>query len=84
MEVGRRKNFRFYEWEPESGTPDSRDTNSEGTENPILGIGSSQLQNEFFSAVMKINAKHNQCGKCLQLLQQQYRSPELETQLEEP
>ncbi|MBW0490827.1 hypothetical protein O181_030542 [Austropuccinia psidii MF-1] len=26
MEIDRRKNFRFSEWEPESGTPDSEDT----------------------------------------------------------
>ncbi|MBW0499724.1 hypothetical protein O181_039439 [Austropuccinia psidii MF-1] len=38
MEIDRRKNFRFSEWAPQSGTPDSEDTESEGTENPILGI----------------------------------------------
>ncbi|MBW0527853.1 hypothetical protein O181_067568 [Austropuccinia psidii MF-1] len=32
MEVDRRKSFRFSEWAPESGTPDSGDTYSEGTE----------------------------------------------------
>ncbi|MBW0468458.1 hypothetical protein O181_008173 [Austropuccinia psidii MF-1] len=31
MELDRRKNFRFSDWEPESGTPDSGDTDSEGT-----------------------------------------------------
>ncbi|MBW0479646.1 hypothetical protein O181_019361 [Austropuccinia psidii MF-1] len=40
MEIYRRKNFSFYEWEPESGTPVSGDTGSEGTETPILGISS--------------------------------------------
>ncbi|MBW0504770.1 hypothetical protein O181_044485 [Austropuccinia psidii MF-1] len=35
MEVDSRKNFRFSEWAPESGTPDSGDTDSEGTETPI-------------------------------------------------
>ncbi|MBW0501790.1 hypothetical protein O181_041505 [Austropuccinia psidii MF-1] len=44
MEIDRRKNFRFSEWPPESGTPDSRDTDSEGTETPILGISSSQYR----------------------------------------
>ncbi|MBW0577329.1 hypothetical protein O181_117044, partial [Austropuccinia psidii MF-1] len=34
----RRKNFRFSEWEPGSGTLDSGNTDSEGTETPILGI----------------------------------------------
>ncbi|MBW0477328.1 hypothetical protein O181_017043 [Austropuccinia psidii MF-1] len=34
MEIDRKKNFRFSEWEPESGTPDSGNTDSEGTEIP--------------------------------------------------
>ncbi|MBW0468502.1 hypothetical protein O181_008217 [Austropuccinia psidii MF-1] len=33
---------------------------------------------------MKTYVKHKQCGIILQLLQQKYRSPELESQLEEP
>ncbi|MBW0589204.1 hypothetical protein O181_128919 [Austropuccinia psidii MF-1] len=81
MEINRRKNFRFSECAPESGTPDSEDTESEGTETPILGISSSELQNEFFSSVIKTYAKHEQCGILLQLLQQKFRSPELELQL---
>ncbi|MBW0487273.1 hypothetical protein O181_026988 [Austropuccinia psidii MF-1] len=32
---------------------------------------------------MKTYAKYTQCGICLQLLQQKYRSPELESNLEE-
>ncbi|MBW0518615.1 hypothetical protein O181_058330 [Austropuccinia psidii MF-1] len=83
-EIDRRQNFRFSEWTPESGTPDSEDTYSEGTETPILGISSSELNNELFSAVIKIYGKHKQCGILLQLLQQKYKSPELESQLEEP
>ncbi|MBW0565845.1 hypothetical protein O181_105560 [Austropuccinia psidii MF-1] len=83
MEIDRRKNFRFSEWAPESGTPDSGNTDSEETETPILGISSSELHNEFFSAVLKSYAKHKQCGILLQLLQQKYRSPELESQMEE-
>ncbi|MBW0554030.1 hypothetical protein O181_093745 [Austropuccinia psidii MF-1] len=84
MEIDRSKNFRFSEWEPERGTPESGDTDSEGTQTLILGISSSQLHNEFFSAVMKTYSKHKQCGILLQLPQQKYRSPELESQLEEP
>ncbi|MBW0523847.1 hypothetical protein O181_063562 [Austropuccinia psidii MF-1] len=84
MEIDRRRNFRFSEWAPGSGTLDSGNTDSEGTETPILGISSSELHNEFFSAVLKSYAKHKQCGILLQLLQQKYRSPELESQLEEP
>ncbi|MBW0559160.1 hypothetical protein O181_098875 [Austropuccinia psidii MF-1] len=41
MEIDRRKNFRVSEWAPEGGTPDSGDTDSEGTETAILGIRSS-------------------------------------------
>ncbi|MBW0589608.1 hypothetical protein O181_129323 [Austropuccinia psidii MF-1] len=84
MEIDRKQNFRFSEWAPESGTPDSGTTDSGGTETPILGIGSSELNNEFLNAVMKKCAKHKECGTLLQLLQQKYRSPELESQLEEP
>ncbi|MBW0590247.1 hypothetical protein O181_129962 [Austropuccinia psidii MF-1] len=47
MEIDRKKNFRFSEWAPESGTLESVNTNSEWTETPILGISSSELQNEF-------------------------------------
>ncbi|MBW0547658.1 hypothetical protein O181_087373 [Austropuccinia psidii MF-1] len=84
MKTDRKKNFRFSEWAPESGTPDSGNTSSEGTDNPILGIRSSKLHTEFFNAVMKTYFKHKQCGIFLQLIQQKYRSPELESQLEEP
>ena len=84
MEIDRKKNFRLSQWAPESGTLDSGNTESEGTETPILGISSSELHNEFFSAVQKSYAEHKQCSILLQLLQQKYRSPELETQLEEP
>ncbi|MBW0571727.1 hypothetical protein O181_111442, partial [Austropuccinia psidii MF-1] len=84
MEIEWKKNFRFSEWAPECCTPDSGKTSSEGTETLILGIGSSELYTEFFNAVMKTYAKHKQCGILLQLLQQTYRSPELEFQLEKP
>ncbi|MBW0504703.1 hypothetical protein O181_044418 [Austropuccinia psidii MF-1] len=84
MEIDRRRNFRFSEWAPGSGTLDSGNTDSEGTETLILGISSSELHNKFFSAVLKSYAKHKQCGILPQLLQQKYRSPELESQLQEP
>ncbi|MBW0576152.1 hypothetical protein O181_115867 [Austropuccinia psidii MF-1] len=58
--------------------PDSEDTESEGTETAILGIGSSELHNKFFSAVMMTYAI------LLQLLQQKFRSSELESHSEEP
>ncbi|MBW0513793.1 hypothetical protein O181_053508 [Austropuccinia psidii MF-1] len=83
MEIDRRKNFRLSQWAPGSGTPDSGDTDSEETEAPILGISFSELHNVFFSVVLKTYAKHKQCGILLQLLKQKYRSPKLETQLEE-
>ncbi|MBW0467388.1 hypothetical protein O181_007103 [Austropuccinia psidii MF-1] len=83
MEIDSRRSLRLSKWAPESGTPDSGDTDSEGTETPILEISSSQLHNEFFSAVMKTYAKHKQCGILVKLLQKTFRSPELESQLEE-
>ncbi|MBW0520057.1 hypothetical protein O181_059772 [Austropuccinia psidii MF-1] len=84
MEIDRRRNFRFSEWAPGSGTHDSGNTDSEGTETPILGISSSDLNNEFFSAVLLSYTKHKQCGILIKLLQQKYRSSELESQLEKP
>ncbi|MBW0530173.1 hypothetical protein O181_069888 [Austropuccinia psidii MF-1] len=84
MEIYRRRNFRFSEWAPGSGTLDSGNTDLEGTESPILRRGCSELHNEFFSAVLKSNAKQKHCGILLQLFQQKYRSPELESQLEGP
>ncbi|MBW0500793.1 hypothetical protein O181_040508 [Austropuccinia psidii MF-1] len=70
INVDRRRNFRFSEWAPEGGTPGSVNTDSEGTETPILGISTSELHNQFFNAVVKTYAKHKQCGILLQLLQQ--------------
>ncbi|MBW0545076.1 hypothetical protein O181_084791 [Austropuccinia psidii MF-1] len=84
MEIDRSQNFKFSEWAPESGTPGSGNTDSEGTETLILGISSSELHNEFFTAVIKTYAKHKQCGILLQRLEQKCRSPELESKLEEP
>ncbi|MBW0564008.1 hypothetical protein O181_103723 [Austropuccinia psidii MF-1] len=43
-------------------------------------IGNRFLEN----AVIKTYSKHKQCGILLQHLQEKYRSPELESQLEEP
>ncbi|MBW0556285.1 hypothetical protein O181_096000 [Austropuccinia psidii MF-1] len=84
MEVDRRKSFRIYDWAPESGILDRRNTDSEGIEIPILGISSPELHNQFLSAVLKSYFKHKQCGILLQLPQQNYMTPELESQLEEP
>ncbi|MBW0529628.1 hypothetical protein O181_069343 [Austropuccinia psidii MF-1] len=84
MEIDRRTKFRVSEWAPANGTPDSGDTGLEVTETPIFGVSSSELHNEFFDAVIKTYAKHKQCGILFQLLQQKYRSPELESQLGEP
>ncbi|MBW0469375.1 hypothetical protein O181_009090 [Austropuccinia psidii MF-1] len=84
MEIDRRKNFRLSEWAPESGTPNSEDTDSEGTDTPILVIRPSEPHNEFFNAVIKTYVKPKQCFILIQLLQQRYSSPELESQLEEP
>ncbi|MBW0467003.1 hypothetical protein O181_006718 [Austropuccinia psidii MF-1] len=53
MEIERRKSSKSSEWEPEFGTSESNNTEPEGTETPILGISSSELHNEFFSALTK-------------------------------
>ncbi|MBW0528212.1 hypothetical protein O181_067927 [Austropuccinia psidii MF-1] len=82
MEIDRRRNFRFSEWAPGSGTLEIGNTDSEGTETPMLEISSSELHNEFFSAVLKSYAKQKQCGILLQIFQQRYRNPELKSQLE--
>ncbi|MBW0485720.1 hypothetical protein O181_025435 [Austropuccinia psidii MF-1] len=75
MEIDRRRNFRFSEWEPEISTPDTHLSEPEGTETPILGISSSEIHTKFSNSVMKTYAKHQQCGILLQLLRQKYRSP---------
>ncbi|MBW0585314.1 hypothetical protein O181_125029 [Austropuccinia psidii MF-1] len=62
MQIDRKNNFRFSEWAPENGTPESGNTNSEGTETPILGMHSSELHTELLNAVMKKYAKNKQCG----------------------
>ncbi|MBW0494450.1 hypothetical protein O181_034165 [Austropuccinia psidii MF-1] len=84
MKIDWKENFKFSEWAPGSGNPENGNTDSEGTETPIFGIRSSELHNEFLKAVMMTYAKHKQCGILFHLLQQKYRSPELESQLEEP
>ncbi|MBW0505311.1 hypothetical protein O181_045026 [Austropuccinia psidii MF-1] len=45
MKIDRKKNFRSSEWALESGTPDSGNINSKGTETLKLGISSSELHN---------------------------------------
>ncbi|MBW0495528.1 hypothetical protein O181_035243 [Austropuccinia psidii MF-1] len=82
MEIDRRKNFIFSECAPGKGNVDSSETGSEGKETSILGISSSELHNELFNEVRKTYAKHKKCGLLLRLLQQKYRNPELESQLE--
>ncbi|MBW0552395.1 hypothetical protein O181_092110 [Austropuccinia psidii MF-1] len=84
MEIDRRKNFRFSEWAPAPGSPDSGNNDSEGAATPILGIRFSELNNEFLSAVLRTYDKYKQCSILLQLLQYKYRSLKLESQLEEP
>ncbi|MBW0545779.1 hypothetical protein O181_085494 [Austropuccinia psidii MF-1] len=69
---------------PEFGTPESDSTEPEGKETPKLGIISSELHNEAFGSVPKTYAKHKHCSIMLQLLQQKYRSPEVESKLEVP
>ncbi|MBW0502951.1 hypothetical protein O181_042666 [Austropuccinia psidii MF-1] len=72
-----RKQFRFSEQAPGSGTPDTNQSGLVETETPILDISSSELHNEVFGSVIKYYSKHKQCSILLQLLQQKYRIPEL-------
>ncbi|MBW0485764.1 hypothetical protein O181_025479 [Austropuccinia psidii MF-1] len=58
IEVYRKKNFRFSEWAPGSGTSDTNQSGPEETETPISGISSSELQNGFFNSVTKSHSKH--------------------------
>ncbi|MBW0482214.1 hypothetical protein O181_021929 [Austropuccinia psidii MF-1] len=83
MEINRRKNFTFSEWTPGRGRSNSGDTDSVGPQTTILGMSSLELHNKFFNAMMKTNVKHKQCRILFQLLQHKYRSPEIESQLEE-
>ncbi|MBW0469462.1 hypothetical protein O181_009177 [Austropuccinia psidii MF-1] len=84
MEIDRSKNFRFSEWAPESGTQNTKLSEPDGKETLILAISSSDIHKEFLNSAMKNSSKHKQCSILLQLLQQKYRSPELESQSEEP
>ncbi|MBW0488043.1 hypothetical protein O181_027758 [Austropuccinia psidii MF-1] len=62
MEIDRNNNFRFSEWAPES-----KNTDSEGTETSILHMSPSELHNEFYNTVIKTYTKHKQCGILLEL-----------------
>ncbi|MBW0479105.1 hypothetical protein O181_018820 [Austropuccinia psidii MF-1] len=84
IEIDRRKNFKFSEWVPEFGTSDGDSSEPEGTEALRLGISSSELHNEFFSSVTKPYANPKQCSILFQILQQKYRSPQMESHSEGP
>ncbi|MBW0498036.1 hypothetical protein O181_037751 [Austropuccinia psidii MF-1] len=83
MEIDRKRNSRFSEWETGSVTSETDYIGPEETGTPILGIGSSELHNEFCNSAKKSYAKHKQCIILMSLLQHNYRNPELESQLEE-
>ncbi|MBW0557929.1 hypothetical protein O181_097644 [Austropuccinia psidii MF-1] len=75
MEIGRKKNFRFSEWAPGSGTPDTNQSAPEETETPILRISFSEIHNERFNSVTKYYSKQKQCSIFLKLLQQKIQEP---------
>ncbi|MBW0555733.1 hypothetical protein O181_095448 [Austropuccinia psidii MF-1] len=62
MEIYRRRSFKFSEWAPGSGTPDTHLSEPEGTKTPVLGISASELNTELFDSVMKTYGKNKQCG----------------------
>ncbi|MBW0474548.1 hypothetical protein O181_014263 [Austropuccinia psidii MF-1] len=82
-EIDMKRNFKFSEWEPGSGTLDTDYIGPQETEAPILGISSSELYNKFFNSVDKCYAKHKQYRILISLLKQMCMSPELESQSEE-
>ncbi|MBW0480557.1 hypothetical protein O181_020272 [Austropuccinia psidii MF-1] len=84
MEIDRKANFKFSEWAPGSSTPDIDHIGPEETETPKLGIESFELHNKLLNSVSKYYEKHKQCSILMSLLKQKYKSPELESQLEEP
>ncbi|MBW0515669.1 hypothetical protein O181_055384 [Austropuccinia psidii MF-1] len=84
MKVDRRTNYRFSEWESESGTLNNGNNELEEKETPTIGKSSSEIHPEFFNSVIKSYTKHLQCSILILLLQKEYRSPVLESQLEEP
>ncbi|MBW0525414.1 hypothetical protein O181_065129 [Austropuccinia psidii MF-1] len=45
MEMNRKRNVKFSEWAPGSGTPDTNHIGPKETEKPILGTSSSELPN---------------------------------------
>ncbi|MBW0461970.1 hypothetical protein O181_001685 [Austropuccinia psidii MF-1] len=80
MEIDRKRNFRFSELAPGSGTSDTDFIGPEETEKPILVIISSELHNKFFNSVNIYYAKYKQFGILMSLLQQKYMIPEPESQ----
>ncbi|MBW0589757.1 hypothetical protein O181_129472 [Austropuccinia psidii MF-1] len=77
MDIERKRNFKFSEWDPEFGTSECDKTEPEEKATPILEISSSELNNEFFSSVSKLYAKHKNCSIMLQILKEKYRILEL-------
>ncbi|MBW0461982.1 hypothetical protein O181_001697 [Austropuccinia psidii MF-1] len=59
LEIDRKKNFKFSEWEPGSGTSDNNQSEPEKRETPILGKSFSELQNEFFNSVINTYVNKN-------------------------
>ncbi|MBW0511742.1 hypothetical protein O181_051457 [Austropuccinia psidii MF-1] len=64
MEIGRKKNFRFSEWAPGSGSPDDSLSEPEEIETLILGISSSELPNEFSIQSLKLMLNINNVSYC--------------------
>ncbi|MBW0539370.1 hypothetical protein O181_079085 [Austropuccinia psidii MF-1] len=84
IEIDRKRNFKFSEWAPGSGTLDTDHIGKEEKQTPILRIHTSELHKEFFNQVKKYHAKNKQCSILMSLWQHNFRSSELEYQLEEP
>ncbi|MBW0582208.1 hypothetical protein O181_121923 [Austropuccinia psidii MF-1] len=83
MEIDRRKNLRFSEWEPGSGTPETYQSEPEETKTPILGLSSSELQN-FSIQLLKLIPHKKSVAYCYKPFKINYRITEIEFQSEEP
>ncbi|MBW0476832.1 hypothetical protein O181_016547 [Austropuccinia psidii MF-1] len=68
MEIDRKKNFRFSEWAPGSGSPDTNQSAQEETETPQFRISSSEHHNEFINSFIKSYSKQKLCSRLLPLL----------------
>ncbi|MBW0469851.1 hypothetical protein O181_009566 [Austropuccinia psidii MF-1] len=84
MEIYRKRKFKLLNLGFQNDPTNPAQRLEEDKELPILGIIPSKLNIELLRVVQKSYKKQNQCSILTQSLEQKYRSPEMESQLEEP